>query len=232
MNDLGSEGPVEFREHDLTIVPPLDDRRGLAIAGGLVAAVLGGLIWAGVVLYWNLEVGWVAWGVGILVGAAMAGITLERSRSLGVWAAGIAVVGLLVGKFLITVGSTGALADDLFDDGQYLRGAVAWDMYMAEELSPGIQDELRETLAAGDTLSDELWERMLAEAEPKYASMSEGERRALARSEAGRLIGQLGWVEGILIQLGPWDLLWFGLAVVTAFQMVGGVRVEESGSGD
>ena len=44
-----------------------DDRTPLALAAGLVAALVGGLVWAGIVLFTNYEIGWVAWGIGGLV---------------------------------------------------------------------------------------------------------------------------------------------------------------------
>src|SRR5688500_7513909 len=45
-----------------------DGRTPLALIAGLVAALMGGGIWAALVFITNLEIGWVAWGVGGLVG--------------------------------------------------------------------------------------------------------------------------------------------------------------------
>jgi hypothetical protein len=205
-----------------------DGRRNLALAGGLGAAVAGGLAWAGLVLYANVELGIAAWGIGILVGATVGLITDERSRGLGMAAAGIAAVGLLLGKLLITVGSTGALAEELFEDGDYLEAVVAWQMYAEEELSPETHAGLETTIAEGDTISDALWEDMTAQAGMRLAGMSEPERRAVAEAEARRIIGDLGVVDAIRVQMSAWDLIWFALALGTAFQMVAGATFRDA----
>jgi len=228
MNESTNGRFDEMWSHPPPDSPVGDDRRLLALAGGLAAAVLGGLVWAGVVLYASLEVGWVAWGVGLLVGVSMARITRERSRALGMWAAGIAATGLLVGKLMVTVGSTGAVATAILGDEDWMKGGLAWEMYSDDALPDEITRELDATLAAGDTISDVLWSRMLDAAGPRFAQLNEEEKQELAQAQAGNLIAQLGVVGGVLVQVGPWDLLWFGLAVVTAFQMVAGREVEEA----
>ena len=65
-----------------------DGRTALALAAGLIAAIIGGLIWAAIVLYAHLEIGWAAWGVGLLAGGAMAFVTTNRSPGLGAAAVG------------------------------------------------------------------------------------------------------------------------------------------------
>jgi hypothetical protein len=199
-----------------------DDGRGsLALAAGIAAALAGGLIWAGIVVFMNLEIGFAAWGVGALVGIAMARVTVRRSRALGVTAAGLAMAGLLVGKLLISVASTSAVTDELVATPAYLHGAVAWHMYYEDELDEATRDEVHATLAAGDTLSDAVWAAMLEQAAPRLEAMDDDERRAFARGIAKAYMGG-SLVNAIRVQLSGWDLLWFGLAVVTAFQMMNG----------
>lgn len=199
-----------------------DGRTGLALAGGMGAAVVGGLIWAAIVLFASLEVGWVAWGVGVMVGGAMAAITTNRGPTLALIAAGLAVVGLLVGKIAITLGSAGPLAEELLSDPASLQGTVAWQMYDAEELEPATQQEVTATLQAGDTLSDDVWAAMIRQAVAKIESMPEEDRRVAATMAARGYINSLGLVGGIKAQLTAWDLLWFGLAIATAFRMMRG----------
>lgn len=198
-----------------------DGRASLAIAGGLVAALIGGGLWAAVALLLNLEVGWVAWGIGALVGGAMGRITTHRSQTLGLTAAGVAAVGLLAGKLMIVAGSAGAISDALVDNPEYLEGAVAWEMYEADELSPETIEQIDAAHAAGDTLSDALWMDMRRQAAAKIQGMTDEERREIAQQLAEGYISQLGIVDAIRSQLGLWDLIWFTLALVTAFQMVG-----------
>lgn len=204
-----------------------DGRTALALAAGLIAAIIGGLIWAAIVLYAHLEIGWAAWGVGLLAGGAMAFVTTNRSPGLGAAAAALAVIGLLAGKLAITLGSVGPLSEELLRDPANLRGAVAWQMYEAGELEPATQDSVRATLEAGDTLSDAVWEDMLRQAEVKVAVLPEQERQQVAEGVARAYIRQMGLVNGVLVQLGPWDLLWFGLALATAYRLMAGRKEAE-----
>jgi hypothetical protein len=204
-----------------------DGRTGLALAAGMGAAVAGGLIWAAIVRFGNLEIGWAAWGVGFLVGGAMGAITSNRGSTLALAAAGIAVAGLLVGKLAITLGSAGAITEELLNDPASLEPTVAWEMFDAEELEPATQETVLATLESGDTLSDAVWEAMLQQAAARIAVMPEDDRRVTARAMAQGYISRLGFVGGVKAQLSPWDLLWFGLAIATAHRMMRG-RAEES----
>ena len=51
---------------------------GLAVAAGLAAAVVGAVVWAFVVKLSDYEVGIVAWGIGLLVGVTVAGVSRAR----------------------------------------------------------------------------------------------------------------------------------------------------------
>jgi hypothetical protein len=203
-----------------------DDRTPLALAAGLVAALLGAAGWAAVVLIADLEVGWVAWAIGGLVGLAMGQATRQRSRSLALTAAALALVGLVAGKALVVAGSAGAVADELMDTPEYLQGAMAWQLYEAGELEPGTLEAIRSTEAAGDTISDELWADMVAQAAVRMDGMDEDERRALADEVAGNFVQQLGVVDGVISQLSAFDLLWMFLALGTAFRMMDATEEE------
>jgi len=195
---------------------PQDDRTPLALAAGLVAAIVGGLVWAGIVLFANYEIGWVAWGIGVLVGLAMARTTRARSRSLALAAGALALVGL----------STGSVADELLSTPEYMAGAMAWDMYSAGELEVETMEAIRATQEAGDTLSDAVWEEMLAQADARLAIMTPVDRQAFADGVAAGMVNQMGLMGGIRSQLSGFDLLWLFLAVGTAFQMMNGKQEE------
>lgn len=199
---------------------PDDGVPSLALAAGLVAALLGGVIWAAIGIYGNLEVGWVAWGIGLMVGGAMAMTTPVRSRQLAVAAAALALVGLLAGKAMTFAGSTGPIAEEMLADDEYMRGVTAWRMYGAAELDPALQAAVSDTEARGDTLSDADWAAMLAAAETRLDGLSEAEREAIAREVAGTMIRQMGVVAGVRAQLSGFDLLWLFLALATAFRML------------
>lgn len=72
-----------------------------ALPAALVAAVAGGVIWGLIVKWSEYEVGFVAWGIGFLVGMAVLTATGGR-RGLPLQAIAIvsALIGILVGKYL------------------------------------------------------------------------------------------------------------------------------------
>ncbi|MFW6201019.1 MAG: hypothetical protein ACOC8B_00445 [Gemmatimonadota bacterium] len=202
-----------------------DGRTSLAVAGGVVAAVAGGGVWAAIVLVSGYETGWAAWGVGVLVGGAMARITSNRGRRLGLTAAGLAAAGLIVGELVITVGSAGAVSEELADDPEALQAAVARQMYAEGTLDPATRDRVDAVVEAGDTLPDALWADMLRQAEKVVGGMTDEERRAAVRSLVDDHIEELGTTGAVAVQLGPWDIVWFALALVTAYGIMAERRV-------
>lgn len=70
----------------------------LQIAAGLVAGIVGAAIWAAIGYYANMEVGYVAWGIGGLVGVAVAAAG-KNGVSAGIVAVLITVASLCAGKY-------------------------------------------------------------------------------------------------------------------------------------
>ena len=71
------------------------------IAAGLAAAVAGGVAWALIVKSTDYEVGILAWAIGFVVGtAAVFGTRGGTGRRLQLVAVGLALVGILLGKYL------------------------------------------------------------------------------------------------------------------------------------
>lgn len=196
------------------------DSSVLAVAAGLVAALVGGVAWAAIALLANLEIGWAAWGVGALVGFAMARTTRRRSRGLAVTAALLALLGLVAGKGFVVAGSAGSVTEEILASPEWMEGATAWRLYEARELAPATLEELDGLRATGDTVSDALWANMRAQAADRLATMPEAERRAIADEAARGMVRELGLVDGIRAQLSLFDLLWMILALGTAFRMM------------
>jgi hypothetical protein len=72
-----------------------------AIAAGLVAAIVGGVAWGFIVKLSDYEVGFVAWGIGFLVGTAVVLATGgAKGRRLQITAVAMALLGILIGKYL------------------------------------------------------------------------------------------------------------------------------------
>ena len=161
-----------------------------------------------------------AWGVGLLVGLAMSRGTRARTRQLAYAAAGLALLGLLAGKVFIFAGSAGRVASEFAGNDDMMKGAVAWQMYDARELDAATLEEVDRTRAAGDTLSDALWESMRAQASTRLAAMSAEEKQEAAKSMARGVTRETGVVGGVKAQLSMFDLLWAFLALGTAYRLL------------
>jgi signal peptidase I len=73
----------------------------LALLAGLAAAIAGGIAWGLVVKWTDYEVGIAAWGVGALVGFAVAAAAgRRRGEDLQIAAVVFALLGILLGKYL------------------------------------------------------------------------------------------------------------------------------------
>jgi hypothetical protein len=81
-----------------------------ALGAGLVAAIVGGVVWGLIVKWTEYEVGFVAWGIGFLVGLAVVTAARTRGLVLQVVAVVCALLGILIGKYLSFVWSLQELA--------------------------------------------------------------------------------------------------------------------------
>ncbi|HRQ64087.1 MAG TPA: hypothetical protein PKZ76_04350 [Xanthomonadaceae bacterium] len=71
-----------------------------ALLGGLMAALLGGGAWAAIVVFTDYEIGFVAWGIGLLAGAAVIGFARgRRGVPLQIIAVVSGVLGIVAGKY-------------------------------------------------------------------------------------------------------------------------------------
>ena len=87
-----------------TAAPPATATGGenlpLGFMAGLAAAAVGAALWAGVTVLTGYQIGWMAIGVGALVGVAVRAAGKGTSKTFGILGAGLALGGCLVGNFL------------------------------------------------------------------------------------------------------------------------------------
>jgi hypothetical protein len=101
-----------------------------ALAGGVVAALVGGLVWGLIVILTDYEVGFVAWGIGLLAGFLVVRFAGGRKGApLQVIAIVSSLVGILLGKYITYVYSLKefireAVSDEAADDISYFDGDV------------------------------------------------------------------------------------------------------------
>jgi hypothetical protein len=101
-------------------------RLPMAVAGGIAGSVIGGVIWAVIAALTNLEVGYVAIGVGWLAGmGTVLGAGGKKGPQLQVVAVLCSVLGLLLGKYFTLVQAIKAeypeAAELSWFDGRFLQ---------------------------------------------------------------------------------------------------------------
>ncbi len=216
----------------------------MAIVGAL-AGVIGAAIWAAIGYLTGLEIGWIAWGIGVLVGIGVRLVGTQevatfdkvqrrmvRSRVgaegplAGAVAAVMAVVSVLAGKYalvhLFLSTPAASIEEYLVDD--------AMISSIADQIVIEYQSEGKPLAWPEGVNPEEAYERadyppsIWSEAESRWNAVPEEERDNLKRAQA-ELIGEaLENIEGVervwfLSAFGAFDLLWFGLAAVTAFKL-------------
>ena len=200
--------------------PPPNAMR--AVIAGALAALAGAAIWAGVTAFTDTEFGLIAWGIGGLVGFVMSKVTPERSVKLGVYAAVLAALGLAIGKvatlrmMVPTYGREMVLSNE-----ELLAGAFAADMRRNERYSAEVSVQLA-ALSADDTVPDVLFAKMMDEAQLRMANAPEEEKQRIAQGFADNILADLDVGEQFGSSLSLFDLLWFFLAIGTAFKLMRG----------
>ncbi len=213
---------VERHSADPYSAPPADHAVNRALIGGLVAALVGGALWTVIVMTTKYEVGFVAWAIGGLVGFVMSRATPSRGQALGTLAALLAVVGLVVGKVLIvTVGTQRQAVLEVEKDPDLLAQAGLHDLQLADAIPNELQERL-DALGFDDTIPDALWSDMMAAGTAHATRSGSEEQGRIAAQYAAALLANVGVLERLRSQLSPWDLLWFGLAVSTAWRFMRG----------
>ncbi len=99
-------------------VEPSGPKYSLAVIGAAIVALVGGLVWAIIVVQSGYEVGFVAWGIGILAGFVVAYLARGVTVSLQVIAVLAAGFGILLGKYVTFVHQLRVVADDLLGSGE------------------------------------------------------------------------------------------------------------------
>ncbi len=76
----------------------------LGVIGGLIAAIAGGVIWASVTVATQYQIGWMAVGIGFLVGISVRYLGKGLTKPFGIAGGALALFGCLLGNFLTICG--------------------------------------------------------------------------------------------------------------------------------
>jgi len=222
------------------------------ILGGLAGGLVGAGIWAGIAYMTDYEIGWIAWGVGALVGFGVRALgssemaTFDRATRqrvvrrvpamapalAGLVAAIIAMGAVMAGKYAtIHLVLSDMLAAPEAADTEMILSGVADEIVMEREeagrhvqFPPGMDYESASKQA---DYPPDIWK----EAQVRWASLSPDQQAAWLQERGERVravMGAMGGAGGIALlmsSLGVFDILWFGLAGWTAFKL--GMSIEE-----
>lgn len=215
------------------------------LIGGLISGSVGAGIWAAIAYFADMEIGWAAWGVGVLVGIGVrAGARGSEGVGPGVVAAVIALASVAGGKYwavhlvmekeLTKMGVTDAQLAARLDDDQAIIAYITEGL-IEEQESQGKAVKWPEGVDPEDAQDEadypkEIW----ADAAERWKGMDNGERANFRESVKIALISSFHEAkagiraEGFSSSFGLFDLLWFGLAVVSAFKIGSGAEAQSA----
>ncbi len=115
---------------------------GIGVVVALGSAVLGGLIWGGLGIKFDVELGWVAWLIGGITGGAVRFLIPDRSWRAGMLAALLALSGLVIGKSMIAVHLMGRHDTEMAAEKKDAKpddlGEISvWDIYTTLKIEKG-----------------------------------------------------------------------------------------------
>jgi len=208
------------------------------IVGAILGAAIGASAWALIAHFTGYEVGYVAWGVGALVGFGSTSCG-GKGASMGLACAALALVAIFVGKVgavQLTWGSVSEeIADEMFNQevyDQYLEVANALPQDAGERALKGFMLEHGVTDATHvDEISAEEFAQFRDDDVPELKALRDDppgfdawntEHRADFETAFEQYAGEISVNDQVIESLAPMDLLFVGLGVWTAWRMGGG----------
>ncbi|MCG8408230.1 MAG: zinc-ribbon domain-containing protein [Phycisphaerales bacterium] len=183
-----------------------------------IGAAIGGAAWYFVAYYANVEVGYIAVGVGILAGIGMRLGYRTENTGAGVVASALAVLGIVGAKFVIfsMILSAQGPSDDPAKQRIFVKGKLTEEI-MTEQ---GVK---------GERGLEEKWTKAYEEATQRVKAMSDEEVRQLYRQQQqGNSAGNNAEDDedsNALLSFffsgtfNFFDILWFALAIGSAFKI-------------
>lgn len=206
------------------------------IIAGIVAGVAGAIAWAIIAVVTGFEIGWLAWGIGAAVGAAVAWGS-EGSPSLGVIAVVITVLAIVGGKYLAVemvlakeIKAAEQETDQLIENEEYLISVLAESIVYAYEQQnkdiawpEGVDPE-------GAFKKEEYPPEIWALAELAWDDMNEYDKAEFKSAVEEQVGSNLEIAaadvrkEGFIESFGVIDVIFFVLAVATAYKIGAGAE--------
>ncbi len=210
--------------------------------GGLIGGLLGAAIWAAIGYGTNHEVGWIAWGIGFMVGM---GVRMAAPEEDGPVAGGLAVLisigSILLGKFaviyLLVNHHMGELPNYRVDNPETMiavtADAVEEEFKTANKVVPPAPQPDNPDAPIEQQYSPVVWK----EAQQRWQSLPEDQKQAktveheratneMMQAFVGSMQSSVRG-EAFSESFSPYDALWFILASLTAFRIGSGASSNE-----
>ena len=203
------------------------------VAAGSVGGLVGAAIWAAITYTTNYEIGWIAWGIGFLVGVFVRFAAGEAQEGLapGLTAAIIAILAVLGGKYaavhMLVSQHLGSVAEVTITEEQMIVSYA--DEIIEEREAKGQKVVLPggKTIEMASSQADyppAIW-RQAAAKWNKLSADDKAKQLAVEQASTNALMaGMVGAVrkEAFTESFSPFDALWFFLAAATAFKLGSG----------
>lgn len=206
-----------------------------AIIAGTVAGFIGAMIWAAISYFAHFEIGWIAWIIGALVGIAVAVAGKDRTGlNTGIIAVVISVASICAGKYIavqftvqdvskkliatIEVTDDRAkahMASSLVAESESQGNVIVWPEGMDKDNAVELSNYPKNIV----TDVEARWSAMPVEDQTKYKDQLDKSVKAefnAVLSHAAR--------ESFIESFGLFDIVFFALAVITAFKLGSGMQ--------
>jgi hypothetical protein len=201
------------------------------IIGGLIGGLIGTIAWVLIGYFLHAEIGWIAWGIGLLVGIGVRYGAYQsghdESFAQGIVAGALAIGVIVCSKYLLYTLLVGSVASSELEK---LKAEVVNDESMVASIASEISEERENKgiavkwpagLSAEDAVNKadypaDIW----TEAEGQWKALSPAEQQQRKDHQSAALAAFLEAATPPFSEMfSPWDLLWFGLATFTAFRV-------------
>ncbi len=180
-----------------------------AVVGGVIGGLVGACVWAGVEFTTGYQVGWIAWGIGALAGIGVQlGGRGAGGAAGGLTAAGAAIVSVLVAKAMVSTLISRHIGPEHLAIAEIANEVTL--RYVVEGYEVQVDESARTPV---EYYPAEIW----ADAERAWNRLQPDQREALMREMAA--MGSEFNRRQLLKSFSPYDILWFLLAMATAFKL-------------
>lgn len=211
--------PVKVYGKSGAIAAPAPTRASNPVLAGILVAIPAAAGWAVIAYTTHYEIGWVAWGLGALIGFVV-GKTAREPGPHGMTAAAIAVGALILAKVLILEFALPSIIEqEVLKNREATAAMFLVDMGEHRTFSDQLLAEAEQSRGSGDARAGALASQMAREARERANSASPDERQRVVHRHVSALLQEAGFFSMLGRLFSLFDVLWIFLAVGSAFRI-------------